>query len=488
MTYLGLDLGTSGVKALLIDATQRPLAEGHAPLEVQRPHPMWSEQDPHSWITACETAIAEARAAAPDAFAALRGIAVSGQMHGATLLDVNDQPLRPAILWNDGRAHAECAELEERADFRGLGGNIVMAGFTAPKLRWVQKHEPEIFAQVRKVLLPKDYVGLWLTGEHVSEMSDAAGTLWLDVEKRDWSDELLAATGLNRDHMPRLVEGSAWAGGLRPELAADWGVRNVAVAGGAGDNAATAVGLGLVQPGQGFLSLGTSGVLFTVTDRFASNTESAVHSFCHAVPETWHQMGVILSATDALAWLGQITEQSPAALTSMIHDVTQPSEITFLPYLSGERTPHNAPEATGGFHGLRRSHRLTDLVQAVLEGIGYAFADCCSALDQCGSLPKRVCVAGGGSQAEPWLQLIANITGLTLDVPESGPQGAALGAARLAILGSGDGVEAHVVETPKIRKSILPNPALEAAYSESLAAYRAAAVDMLADHSFLRKR
>lgn len=252
MTYLGLDLGTSGVKALLIDEGQRPFAEGHAPLEVQRPHPMWSEQDPFSWIAACKSAIAQVRAAAPAEFAALRGIAVSGQMHGATLLDANDRPLRPAILWNDGRSHAECAELEKLADFRGIGGNIVMAGFTAPKLRWVQKHEPEIFTQVRRVLLPKDYVGLWLTGEHVSEMSDAAGTLWLDVAKRDWSDELLAATDLTRDHMPRLVEGSARAGGLRADLAADWGVSNVAVAGGAGDNAATAVGLGLVQPGQGF--------------------------------------------------------------------------------------------------------------------------------------------------------------------------------------------------------------------------------------------
>ncbi|UOA20661.1 Xylulose kinase (plasmid) [Sulfitobacter indolifex] len=474
MTYLGLDLGTSGVKALLIDVGQNALAEGHAPLQVQRPHPLWSEQDPQSWIAACEAAIAQVRAAAPAEFAALRGISVSGQMHGATLLDASDQPLRPAILWNDGRSHAECAELEARADFRGIGGNIVMAGFTAPKLRWVQKHEPEIFAQLRKVLLPKDYVGLWLTGEHVSEMSDAAGTLWLDVAKRDWSDELLTATDLTRDHMPRLIEGSARAGGLRSELAAEWGVSNVTIAGGAGDNAATAVGLGLVQPGQGFLSLGTSGVLFSVTDRFASNIESAVHSFCHAVPETWHQMGVILSATDALAWLGQIAGQSPATLARMVKDVTQPSPITFLPYLSGERTPHNAPNATSAFQGLRREHELPDMVQAVMEGVGFAFADCCRALEQCGSLPERVCVAGGGSQSETWLQMIADITGLTLDVPESGAQGAALGAARLAVIGSGDGVGTGVIETPKTSKTIVPNAALMDSYANSLGVYRAA--------------
>ena len=196
MTYLGLDLGTSGVKALLIDEAQNSLAEGHGGLKVERPHPMWSEQDPASWITACDAAIEQVRAAAPHDFAALRGIAVSGQMHGATLLDAEGTSLRPAILSNDGRSPAECAELAACADFRGIGGNIVMAGFTAPKLRWVQKNEPEIFAKTRKVLLPKDFVNLWLTGEYVSEMSDAAGTLWLDVARRDWSDVLLAATGL----------------------------------------------------------------------------------------------------------------------------------------------------------------------------------------------------------------------------------------------------------------------------------------------------
>lgn len=472
MTYLGLDLGTSGVKALLIDDAQTTLAEGHGALTVERPHPMWSEQDPTSWITACEAAIEQVRAAAPTEFAALRGIAVSGQMHGATLLDADDKPLRPAILWNDGRSHAECAELEARADFRGIGGNIVMAGFTAPKLRWVQKNEPEIFAQVRKVLLPKDYVTLWLTGEYVSEMSDAAGTLWLDVAKRDWSDELLAATDLSRDHMPRLVEGSARAGDLRAKLASRWGIERVAVAGGAGDNAATACGLGAVDAGQGFLSLGTSGVLFTVTDRFATNTDSAVHSFCHAVHNTWHQMGVILCATDALAWLGQITGQSPADLTKMVQNVTTPSPITFLPYLSGERTPHNAPDATAAFHGLRRDHTLPDMVQAVMEGVAFAFADCCSALDACGSLPKSVTVAGGGSQSDTWLQMLADTTGLTLDVPSSGAQGAALGAARLAQLASGDGAPKDVLMTAQTEHSFHANPALKSAYAENLQRYR----------------
>jgi xylulokinase len=436
--YLGLDLGTSGVKALLIDEAQAVIAQGHAALTVQRPKPNWSEQDPKSWITATQAAIHELRQAAPRAFADLKAIGVSGQMHGATLLDGNDRPLRPAILWNDGRAEAECRRLDKRADFRGIAGNIVMAGFTAPKLEWVRQHEPEIFAKTRKVLLPKDYIGLWLTGRHMSEMSDAAGILWLDVARREWSDSLLAATGLSSEHMPDLVEGSEQAGLLRAELATEWGVGTVCVAGGAGDNAATACGLGLVSPGDAFLSIGTSGVLFTTTDQFAANTEKAVHSFCHAVPETWHQMGVILSAADSLNWLSQITGQSARQLIDLVEDSpAAPSPVTFLPYLSGERTPHNAPNATASFLGLKRQHGLVELTQAVLEGVAFALYDCRQAIEASGQSLSMAWVAGGGSQSLAWLNIIAAATGLTLKVPASGAQGAALGAARLAMASTG---------------------------------------------------
>lgn len=469
--FLGLDLGTSGVKALLINDAQHPVAEGHAPLEVTRPHPNWSEQDPISWITACEAAIAAVRAEAPQAFSDLKGIAVSGQMHGATLLDAADKPLRPAILWNDGRSGAECEALEARADFRGIGGNIVMAGFTAPKLEWVRRHEPDIFAQTRKVLLPKDFVGLWLTGRHMSEMSDAAGTLWLDVGKRDWSDALLAATGLNRSHMPELVEGSAVAGDLRPELAKAWGVSNVVVAGGAGDNAATACGLGITKPGDAFVSLGTSGVLFTTTDHYAANTQSAVHSFCHAVPDTWHQMGVILSATDSLNWLADIARQSAQDLTREIDELpAAPSPVTFLPYLSGERTPHNAPNASASFLGLKRQHGLAEMTQAVMEGVAFALNDCRVAIDQSGANLQSAWVAGGGSQSKAWLNMIAAATGLTLKVPASGSQGAALGAARLAMAATG---RTDVFGTPELQESITPDPALSAAYAERQKLFRA---------------
>ncbi|WPZ12451.1 xylulokinase [Nitratireductor rhodophyticola] len=436
--FLGLDLGTSGVKALLVDDAQRTVAVGHGTLTVQRPRPGWSEQNPDSWIDAVQAAIAEVRKAAPRAFAALRSIGVSGQMHGATLLDDRDRPLRPAILWNDGRSAEECRILEERADFRGIGGNIVMAGFTAPKLEWVRRNEPENFRRTRRVLLPKDYVGLWLTGRHVSDMSDAAGTLWLDVSKRDWSESLLEATGLNRSHMPDLVEGSEQAGILRTDLASEWGVGPVVVAGGAGDNAATACGLGITAPGEAFVSLGTSGVLFTVADRFATNTRDAVHSFCHAVPETWHQMGVFLSAADSLNWLSEITGQSPAALIALVDsELSAPSPITFLPYLSGERTPHNNPDATGSFLGLKRDQGLKEMTQAVLEGVAFALDDCRRAIEKGGVEFNTAWVAGGGSQSETWLRIVATVTGLTLKVPQTGTQGAALGAARLGMAAAG---------------------------------------------------
>ena len=287
MTFLGIDIGTSGVKALLIDENGTALGEASAPaVEPVRPQPGWSEQNPADWWTATLGAIDTLKQSHGAALAAVRGIGLSGHMHGATLLGENDAVLRPCILWNDGRSAAECAEMEAALPtLRALAGNIAMPGFTAPKIAWVRKHEPEIYARIRKVLLPKAYVRLLLTGEHVEDMSDAAGTLWLDVAKRDWSDELLGVTGLGREHMPSLVEGSAVSAQLKPDLMARWGMSGpVVVAGGAGDNAAAACGIGAVRPGEGFVSLGTSGVLFVSNETFSPNTEGAVHAFCHAIP------------------------------------------------------------------------------------------------------------------------------------------------------------------------------------------------------------
>ncbi len=351
MSYIGLDLGTSSLKAIVMSDSQKVLAEHAVPLTVSRPHEGWSEQDPSQWVAATKTAIIALGAKAD--LSAVRAIGMSGHMHGATFLNASDEVLRPCILWNDTRSAVEAAALDAIPIFRELTGNIVFPGFTAPKVAWVKTHEPGVFATTAKVLLPKDYLRLVLTGEYVAEMSDAAGTGWLDVAKRDWSDDLLAATGLERGQMPSLIEGSEPSGVLRDNLADAWGVpRGVIVAGGGGDNAASAIGAGVVNHGDAFVSLGTSGVLFAASEAYQPDAASAVHTFCHAVPETWHQMGVILAATDALQWLSKLTGQSAAELTADLGSLQAPSRTLFLPYLGGERTPHNDSNVRAGFVGL----------------------------------------------------------------------------------------------------------------------------------------
>jgi len=316
--YLGIDLGTSSVKTLLMDDEQVVITSATAPVSVSRPHDGWSEQDPAHWIEAIKATLGEIKSTQPKELSAVRGIGLSGHMHGATLLDKNDKVIRPCLLWNDTRS-AKQAQRLDTAESRRIAGNILFPGFTAPKTVWVADNEPEAFAQVAKVLLPKDFVRLWLTGEHISEMSDAAGTGWLDVEGRRWSDELLQASGLSSDQMPWLVEGTEASGTLRGELAKEYGMtNNVVIAGGAGDNAASACGMGTVAAGNAFLSLGTSGVLFAANDSYQPNAESAVHAFCHALPGTWHQMGVILAATDALNWLSNLVQRSPEELTQQL--------------------------------------------------------------------------------------------------------------------------------------------------------------------------
>lgn len=470
--YLGIDIGTSSVKTVLFDREQRLLGQASQSLSVQRPHPGWSEQDPQAWWDAVEMTIDEI-ARAHD-LAGLRGIGLSGQMHGAVCLDHDDRVIRPAILWNDGRAMAECAELE--AAFprsRAVAGNIAMPGFTAPKILWLRRHEPEVFARIDTVLLPKDYIRFRLTGHHVSEMSDASGTLWLDVASRDWSDDLLEATGLTRAHMPRLVEGSQPSGELLPGLAARWGVTGpVVVAGGAGDNAAAACGVGVVTPGSAFVSIGTSGVLFVSNARFSPNTEGAVHAFCHAIPETWHQMGVILSASDSLEWLARIAGKKPAELAGAV-TVDGPSDVTFLPYLSGERTPHNDAAARGAFVGLAQTHGLADMTQAVLEGVAYAFADCQRVLKDAGTDFASALAVGGGARSETWLRIIASVLDRPLALAADSDVGAALGAARLAICAAEGDDPAAVCAAPEIVRTIEPDPALVPRYREGYARYRA---------------
>jgi xylulokinase len=473
--YLGLDLGTSGVKALLIDADQAIVASANAALDVSRPHPGWSEQDPAQWIRATEEAVGALRRSHAEALAAVKGIGLSGQMHGATLIDDKDGVLRPCILWNDTRSFVEAEALDVNPRFRPLTGNIVFPGFTAPKLAWVKAHEPDVFARIAKVLLPKDYLRLWLTGEYISEMSDSAGTSWLDVARREWSEELLAATDLDERQMPKLVEGTEPGGTLRRKLAAEWGMgKGVVVAGGAGDNAASACGMGTVRPGAAFVSIGTSGVLFAANGAYLPNPRSAVHTFCHALPNAWHQMGVILSATDSLNWLAGITGKPAGELTGELGDTLRaPGGVTFLPYLSGERTPHNDAAIRGVFSGIGHESGRAALTQAVLEGVAFAFRDSQEALSAAGTELDRVTAIGGGSRSRYWLKAIATALQIPVDLPADGDFGAAFGAARLGLIAAESADPLQICTPPATAETIAPEPALMDAYEAAYRRYRA---------------
>ncbi|WP_413529659.1 xylulokinase [Rahnella inusitata] len=431
--YLGIDLGTSGVKAILLSEEGQVVASHSEALTLSRPHPLWSEQNPADWWSATEKAVMALTQ--HHALKQVKAVGITGQMHGATVLDSQQNVLRPAILWNDGRSFSQCQQLEAAVpDSRDITGNLMMPGFTAPKLQWLRENEPELFAKIDKVLLPKDYLRWLMTGVFASDMSDAAGTMWLDVAKRDWSDSLLAATGLTRQHMPALFEGNQITGQLLPELAARWGMDCVPVIAGGGDNAAGAVGVGLYKTGQAMLSLGTSGVYFAVSDGFLSNPQQAVHSFCHALPDTWHLMSVMLSAASCLDWAANLTGTASVGELIGLAENTPPADspVWFLPYLSGERTPHNNPNAKGTLFGLTHQHGPADIARAVLEGVGFALADGMDVLHATGLKPHSITLIGGGARSPYWRQMLADISGLTLEYRTGGDVGPALGAARLA--------------------------------------------------------
>ncbi|MCA0942507.1 xylulokinase [Salipiger pacificus] len=478
MAYLGVDLGTSGLRALLVDAGGTPLGAAEKAYSAQHPHSGWSEQRPSEWIAALEAAVEELRKEHPQ-FAGLRGIGVAGHMHGATLLDATGEVIRPCILWNDTRSHIEAAALDAAEGVRDISGNIVFPGFTAPKLAWVRKHEPDNFAKVAKVLLPAAYMNFYLTGSYFADMSDSAGTSWLDTGARRWSEALLDAGGMRRDQMPDLLEGSEPGGHLKPELAARWGVsEQVVVAGGAGDNAAAACGIGAMNEGQGFVSLGTSGVLLAARDGYRPAPETALHTFCHAVPGRWYQMGVMLSATDSINWLAGITGAAPKELTAPLgEELRAPGRVRFLPYLSGERTPHNDAEIRGSFTGLGAETTRDDLTRAVLEGVAFGLRDSQSALASTGLRLRRLMAIGGGTGSRYWLKLIATALDVTLELPGGGEFGAALGAARLGMVASGEHAVDTVMTRPDIVGEIAPEPGLQdefdAAYTRFRNAYGA---------------
>ena len=467
--YIGLDLGTSGLKGVLIDDSQRVLAEASAPLTVRRLFEGWSEQDPAQWISAAETVLGQLATHGP-----IRAIGLSGHMHGATVLDASNQVLRPCMLWNDTRSHLEAAQMDANPAFRAISGNIVFPGFTAPKVEWLRSHEPALWSRIAMILLPKDYLRLWLTGDHISEMSDSAGTAWFDTGRRDWSDNLLSACHLTRAQMPKLIEGSSASGTLRPELAARLGLPpGVIVAGGGGDNAAAGVGVGVVRAGEAFVSLGTSGVLFAANNGYQPNPATAVHTFCHALPATWHQMGVILAATDALNWYAGLVGQTAATLTGELGPLQAPSKTRFLPYLGGERTPLNDAAIRGAFIGLEHSTDRSAGTRAVLEGVTFAIRDCRDALASTGTRLEHLIAVGGGSRSDYWLCAIATALDIPVQIPAAGDFGGAFGSARLAIMAA-TGAGAEIATLPPIARVIQPDRALSDAFDAGYARYRAA--------------
>lgn len=456
--YLGIDLGTSGIKVILLDAKDRPLERvsesvidsASAPLSVSRPQPLWSEQDPAHWWSALQQCLDQLSARRD--LSAVKAIGLAGQMHGATLLDAQHQVLRPAILWNDGRSFAQCQQLTERVpELADITGNLAMPGFTAPKLLWLREHEPDIFARVAMVLLPKDYLRFCLSGDFASDMSDSAGTLWLDVAKRDWSDELLCVCGLSRSQMPKLFEGNQITGVLNADLAQRWGMAQVPLVAGGGDNAAGAVGAGILAPGQAMLSLGTSGVYFAVSQGYSANPASAVHAFCHALPNSWHLMAVTLSAASCLQWYSEQLMKNPVAeLLAELEqaDVTISQAPLFLPYLSGERTPHNNPNAQGLWFGLTHDTDRAAMTYSVLEGVSFALAQGAEALHSAAGIPTEINLIGGGARSPYWRQLLADVLNLPLHFREGGEVGPALGAARLAALAINPEVSAAALCPP----------------------------------------
>lgn len=470
--YLGIDIGTSGVKAVVIDESGVLVDQASAPLSVSRLKPLWSEQDPADWWSATNSAVSDLDRKVRKS---VRGIGLSGQMHGATLLDRQHRALRPAILWNDGRSAKQCAELEAALpDMLSITGNRAMPGFTAPKLLWVRANEPEIFADTALVLLPKDYVRLRMTGDAASDMSDSAGTLWLDVAQRRWSEQMLAATSLSPHHMPALYEGNAVTGKLRAELAEAWSMNRVPVVAGGGDNAAGAVGVGVVRAGEAFLSLGTSGVLFLANDGYHPNPRGGVHTFCHAVPGRWHQMSVILSAASCLDWMARnfgLDGAEGVLRAAQERDRATDSEI-FLPYLSGERTPHNDPNAQGVFFGLTQETSVGAMAQAVLEGVAFAFKDGMDALSDTGAQIDSITVIGGGARSIYWGKVLSSVLRRPLTYRDGGAVGPAFGAARLALMGvERAGVEA-ICTPPPIVSVIEPDERAADIHAKKVRKYR----------------
>jgi xylulokinase len=452
-TLVGLDVGTTGVKAIAITPEGAVVGSAEEGYPLSTPQPGWSEQDPEDWRRAAETALARLAVGAPL-------VGFSGQMHGLVCLDERDRVLRPAILWNDQRTGAECTEIEERVGLErlvALTGNRALPGFTAPKLLWLRRHEPDVYARIHRVALPKDYVRLRLTGEWAIDAADASGTLLFDVARRRWSDDVLSTLEIPREWLPPVQESTEIAG--------------------AGDQQAAALGVGVIEPGVVSVVLGTSGVVLAALPAYAHDSEGRVHAFCHALPDRWEAMGVMLNAAGSTRWF-----RDALAPGASFDELTAEAErwgagaegVTFLPYLQGERTPHADPDARASFTGLSLRHDRGALVRAVLEGVAYGLRDSLELLRELGVDPEQGRVSGGGARSRLWLEIVASVLGLPLELPVV-EEGSAYGAALLAGVAGGVFADAHaaVAATVRTRGVVEPNPAWASVYDAGYARFRA---------------
>jgi xylulokinase len=461
LTLAGIDVGTTAVKALSVSQHGEVLTRIERGYASSTLHPGWSEQDPGDWVRAAESALAELGGD-------LEGIGLSGQMHGLVCLDAADDVLRPAILWNDQRTGAQCDEIERRIGLErliALTGNRALPGFTAPKLLWIREHEPDVYARIAHVLLPKDYVRFKLTGERAMDVTDASGTLLLDVGARRWSAEVLDALEIDPSWLPPLLESATPAGAT---------AAGIPVAAGAGDQAAGAIGVGVDRPGPLSVVLGTSGVVFAALPAFAHDATGSAHAFCHAVPESWHAMGVMLSAAGSLAWIGDALDAPYDTLLGEAATWPAGSEgVQFAPYLTGERTPHADPDVRAAFMGLSLRHDRGALVRAVLEGVAYGLRDSLELLRTMDVVADAGRISGGGARSDLWTRIVASVLRLPLQ-RVAVEEGAAYGAALLGGVAAGVFADVHeaVAACVRVRETVDPDAGWANTYDEGYLRFR----------------
>jgi xylulokinase len=475
--FIGIDLGTSGIKAVLMDDGDRVLAEAATPVAVSIPHVGWSEQDPDLWVEAVFGCLDRIAAAEPRLMSGIAGIGLSGQMLACLILGADHRPLRPAMLWNDQRAIAECAELRALIPDIGMRTNGAPdPGITAPKLMWLQRNEPQVFDRARMLLLTKDYVRLALTGEVATEPTDAGGTELFDCAAGVWAADICGRIGWNAGHLPPVVPSWSAAGALRPELAMRWGMPRVPVAAGCGDNMGSTLGVGATRPGDAVLTIGTSGVACVVDAGFHPGPDAAILTSAHAAPDTYLSMGVVMSAAQSLDWTARLTGRSAVDLAAAAEGFAATGRLAdaplFLPSLTGIRTPLNRPDATGRIDGLHPGVTADMLAYATMEGVAFQMALCVAAQGAVGASAERLSVVGGGSRSDLWVRLIATALDAPVDLPQGAHNAGPSGAARLAAVAAGAPLDSLDRRNPA-RRTVTPDPALAGALTERFDRFRA---------------